>query len=217
LKYYAEGIVFIDCTNVFPAYELIETTIESNPLIDPQLPIRAVQLSRSFNYHQATEVIKEQLEPLLREGFSYNLTDELTERQEKKFVKPKFIIIAGLPDLYLNKESAQYLEYDGRPEWWSIFELQETIGYLRSLVIKYDCVGILTSSSAPLSKTRPLGGKFLSHSSAVIIKIATEGSAHVYGELLKHPFANYKTVLLQILKKKGKKKASMPLKYFLGL
>lgn len=213
LKYYAQGVVFIDCTNVFPAYELIEATIEKYPLLDPQLPIRAVQLSRSFNYHQATETIKEQLEPLLRDGFNYNVTDTLAENQQTKFVKPKVIIVAGLSDLYLNQESAQYLSYDDRPSWWSILELQETIGHLRSLTLKYDCVTLISSSTAPRSKIKSLGGRYLNQSAAIVIKVATEGMA-LYGELIKHPFVKNREVLLQILKKKGKKRATLPLKLF---
>ena len=213
LKYYSQGIIFIDCINIFPAYELIESTIEMDPLLDPQLPVRAIQLSRSFNYHQTTETIKEQLEPLLRDGFSYNTTDSLAETPEKKFVKPKLIIVAGMSDLYLNRESAQYLEYDGRPAWWSIFELQEAIGYLRSLTLKYNCVTLISSSTASLSKSKSLGGKFLNNTSAVIAKLTTNGFA-LYGELIKHPFAGYNEKLLQILKKKGKKRATMPLSVF---
>ena len=214
LKYYEQGVLFIDCTYIFPAYELIEATIDYNPLIDPQLPIRAIQLSRSFNYHQTTETIKQQLEPQLREGFYYNVTDSLAEKQEKKFVKPKIVIVAGLPDLYLNKESAQYLEYDGRPPWWSIFELQETIGYLRSLTLKYDCITIISSALDPRSKIKPLGGRFLGQSAGVIVKIVTEG-LELNAELIKHPFIKERTIPVMILKKKGKKRATMPLKYFL--
>lgn len=214
LKYYKQGVVFIDCTNIFPAYELIEATLENDPSIDPQLPIRAVQLSRSFNYHQTTETVKEQLEPLLRDGFNYKLTNEFSDEPEIVFVKPKIVIVAGLPDLYLNKESAQYLEYDNRPAWWSIFELQETIGYLRSLTLKYNCITIISASTDPLSKIKPLGGRYLGHSASIIIKIATEGMA-LYGHLIKHPFVAPKETLLQILKKKGKKRASMPLKCFI--
>ncbi len=214
LKYYEQGVIFIDCTNIFPAYEIIEATIEKKPLIDPQLPIRAVQLSRSFNYHQTTETIKEQLEPLLRDGFTYNTTNEFSQIQETKFVKPKIIIVAGLPDLYLNAESAQYLEYDNRPSWWSILELQEAIGHLRSLTMKYNCVTVISASSDPLSKVKSLGGKYINQSSTVIIKLKTEGLA-LYGELIKHPFKANNELLLQILKKKGKKRATMPLKYYL--
>lgn len=213
VKYYTEGVVFIDCTNVFPAYELIEATIEKEPLLDPQLPIRAVQLSRSFNYHQATETVKEQLEPLLKNGFTYNITNEFAETQESRCVKPKLIIVAGLPDLYLNAESAQYLEYDKRPSWWSILELQETLGYLTSLSMQYNCATIITASSNPLSKTKSLGGKYINQSATVIVKVKAEGLA-LYGELIKHPFMGSKEVLLQLLKRKGKKGAMMPLKYY---
>ena len=213
LKYYTQGVVFIDCTNVFPAYELIEAAIGKYPLIDPQLPIRAIQLSRSFNYHQATETIKENLEPLLRDGFNYNVTNALAEIQQTNFVKPKIVIVAGLPDLYLNQESAQYLSYDDRPPWWSIFELQEAIGHLRSLTLKYNCITLISASTAPKSKTKSLGGKYLNQSAAIIIKLATEGMA-IYGELVKHPFAKNREILLQILKKKGKKRATLPLKLF---
>lgn len=213
LQYYEQGVIFIDCTNVFPAYELIEATLETRPSIDPQLPIRAVQLSRSFNYHQATETVKEQLEPLLRDGFSYNISNEFADTPKQKFVKPKMVIVAGLSDLYLNQESAQYLEYDQRPPWWSIFELQETIGYLRSLTLKYNSITIISSSSDPRSRNKPLGGRYLGHSSAVIVRLATEGMA-LYGQLIKHPFVGYRELLIQILKKKGKKRATMPLKSF---
>ncbi|MFV2015196.1 MAG: hypothetical protein ACC656_07210, partial [Candidatus Heimdallarchaeota archaeon] len=212
LKYYTQGIVFIDCTNVFPAYELIEATIDMNSLLDPQLPIRSVQLSRSFNYHQATEVITEHLEPLVRDGFPINLDDKNEDYTVN--IKPKFVILAGLSDLYLNQESSQYLGYDGRPEWFSIFELQHALGFLKSLAIKYSLIPIITTSTAPLSNTKPLGGSFLTHSSSQLIKISSEGNG-LYGELVKHPFAKSKRVLLQLLRMKDKKYISRRLASYL--
>ena len=129
------------------------------------------------------------------------------------YVIPKLVIVAGLPDLYLNQESAQYLQYDGREEWFSIFELNEALGYLRSLTLKYNCITLISSATAPQSKTKPLGGRYLAHTTAVIIKILTDELA-IYGELIQHPFTNNRRVLLEILKKKGKKRGTLPLSLF---
>lgn len=211
LKYYSQGIVFIDCTNVFPAYEIIEATVNMDSFIDPHLPIRAIQLSRSFNYHQTTEILTEHLEPLVRNGFTYSNPNS----ENQIHVKPKFIIITGLPDLYLNQESAQYLEYDGRPEWFSIYELQHAIGHLRMITQKYDLISLITSSTAPKSKLKPLGGSFFTHSASTLIKIFTEGNG-IYGDLIKHPFAKPKSLLLQLLRPKNKKITSRRLSSFIS-
>ena len=85
-------------------YGLIESTLEMFPDLDPELPIRSLQLSRSFNYHQATETIKQNLEPLLRDEYYYNKENEFGDITKKRFVRPKIIIVAGLPDLHLNRE-----------------------------------------------------------------------------------------------------------------
>ena len=112
-----------------------------------------------------------------------------------------------MPDLYLNYESSQYLGYDGRPEWFSIFELQQTLGFLKSLALKYNLIPIITASTAPLSKLKPLGGSYLTHSSSSLIKLSSEGNG-LYGEIIKHPFQKPKKILLQLLRKKGSRYAN---------
>ncbi|MHA2366180.1 MAG: hypothetical protein ACXAC7_19625 [Candidatus Hodarchaeales archaeon] len=206
LHYYSQGVIFIDCNCSFPAYELVQATQDFDPDLDPQLPLRAVQLARCFNYHQTTELIHEHLEELLRK--------RETQKSPLKGSGSPIVIISGFSDLYLNEESAQYSGYDSRPEWWPIHELQQSIGRLKALALKYQFIPIITTSSAPKSSSKPLGGRYIGHSAGILINLQTERNS-LFGDLIKHPFLAPQRKLLQILKGKYKKKATMPLSLYL--
>lgn len=220
LHYYNEGVVFIDCTNVFPVTEVLEATEEQMPDIDPQLPLRAVQVARAFNYHQATEVLTEALPRLCEEGFRFTTEphywlDPFFDPPTRHIATPRLVIVAGLPDLYLSQEATQYLGYDGRSEWYSILELQKAVGALKALAMRHNFVPIITASTAPKSYVKALGGSYLTHSAGVVASVRREGRA-LYGHLLKHPFSPPRKRLLQLLREKRRKRATLPLSYYLG-
>lgn len=215
LKFHSKGIIFIDCLNSFPAYELVKATTFNSSFhdYDPHLVLKNIQLSRSFNYHQANEIITKHLIEIFQEGIPIITLNSDGEKNIKKKM-PRLIIVNGLADLFLSKESADYSRQDNRPEWWPIHELQNTVGKLKAIAIEYQCIVLITGSLAPKSTKKPLGGTYFRHSAGILIHLRKMENRLV-ADLIKHPFLAPKTIELRLLKSKNKKVANQPLSRFL--
>ncbi|MHA2102647.1 MAG: hypothetical protein ACW981_04430 [Candidatus Hodarchaeales archaeon] len=185
LRFYNKRpIYFIDCNNLFPVYEIIESAV-ARRIPDPHEPLNKVMISRCFNYHQMTELIDQHLEPAIVELVEWERVDP-----------PPLIIVAGISSLHFSQEAADYLRYDKKPPWWCVFELQQSLGILKNLSMKYRLPILLTTSSLSQQSLKALGGTFLMHTAQAVIKIEETG-AGVYGTLIKHPSYPSQRVLIQ--------------------
>ncbi|OLS26419.1 MAG: hypothetical protein HeimC3_09690 [Candidatus Heimdallarchaeota archaeon LC_3] len=183
-NYKKRSIYFIDCDNLFPVYQIIETAV-ARGVSDPHDPLQKVQLSRCFNYHQMTELVNQHLEPAIT---------ELMEWKENDFVP--LIIVSGISSLHFSQEAAEYLKYDKKPPWWCVFELQQSLQILKNLSMKYQLPILLTTASFSPQSLKALGGTFLMHTAQIVVKLEETGEG-VYGSLIKHPNYSSQRVLLQ--------------------
>jgi RecA/RadA recombinase len=146
-------IAFVDGENLFPYYELSLEVRKRG--FDPLTILDRIQLSRAFNYHQITEILTKQLPQLIAENS-----------------RIRIVLVPQISSQFLSKEALQYLQYDKLPATESLFELTQAVGKLKSLILQYDLLGIMTAASAPNSKHKPLGGTFLAHAATTIIRVA---------------------------------------------
>ncbi len=150
-------LAFVDGENLFPYYELSLEVRKRG--FDPLAILDRIQLSRAFNYHQMTEILTKQLPQLIAEN-----------------PRIRIVLVPQVSSQFLSKEAMQYLQYDKLPATESLYELTQAIGRLKSLILQHDLIGIMTAASAPNSKQKPLGGTFLAHTAATIIRV-TVGSS----------------------------------------
>lgn len=185
LRYFDKRpIYFIDCDNLFPVYEIIETAI-ARGTSDPHAPLNKVMISRCFNYHQMTELIDQHLEPAITELVEWKQVD-----------LPPLIIVAGISSLHFSQEATDYLRYDKKPPWWSVFELQQSLYTLKILGMQYRLPILLTTASFSQQSLKAQGGSFLMHTAQTVVKLE-ETAAGVYGTLIKHPSLPTQRMLLQ--------------------
>lgn len=151
LRFYQEGIVFIDCANIFPAYEIVQAAMDRG-ILDPEEPLQKVMMARCFNYFQVTQLITELLEEELKKG-------------------TRIVVISGISELHFSSEAAQFLSYDKQDPSYAIFELTKALGKLKSLTLKYDLNVLMTTSTAPKSIVKALGGTYLHHISTNIFRL----------------------------------------------
>ncbi|MFX1535046.1 MAG: hypothetical protein ACFFDI_12545 [Promethearchaeota archaeon] len=146
------NIAFVDGANLFPYYEIsIEVRKRG---YDPLAILDRIQLARAFNFHQITEVLINNLPRLIRNNHAIRI-----------------IMVPQISSHYFSKEALQYLQYDNLSvEASSLLELTQSVGILKSLVLQYNLLGIMTASSAPHSCHKPLGGTYLAHSACPIIR-----------------------------------------------
>ncbi|MFX1254112.1 MAG: hypothetical protein ACFFCZ_21040 [Promethearchaeota archaeon] len=146
------NIAFIDGANLFPYYEISIEVRKRN--CDPLAILGRIQLSRAFNFHQMTEILINNLPRLVRNNPSIRI-----------------VLVPQISSHYFSKEALQYLQYDNLSiEKASLLELTQAVGILKSLVLQYDLLGIMTAASAPYSRHKPLGGTYLAHSTCPIIR-----------------------------------------------
>ncbi|MFX0062289.1 MAG: hypothetical protein ACFFC7_08900 [Candidatus Hermodarchaeota archaeon] len=147
------NIAFIDGANLFPYYEIAKEGRRRGK--DPSVFFKKIQLSRAFNFHQMTEILINNLPRLIRNNPSIRI-----------------VLVPQISSHYFSKEALQYLQYDNLSiEESSLLELTQAVGILKSLVLHYDLLGIMTTSSAPHSRHKPLGGTYLAHSACPIIRV----------------------------------------------
>ena len=193
LHYYNKRqIYFIDCENLFPAYEIIEAALVKQIPDDPHEPLKRVLVSRCFTYHQLTELVDQHLEPALLEDIEI-----------KKVKNNPLIIISGISSLHFSKEATDYLNYDNKPPWYSVFELQHTLHNLKIMAMKFGLPVLLTAPSFSESSLKATGGTFLRHTSQVIVKLEETNNGMIWGTLLKHPTLAPRRTLIQIPLKYG--------------
>jgi hypothetical protein len=157
-------LAFIDGANIFPYYEIASEARRQS--YDPLVILDRIQLSRAFNFHQITEIITKRLPNLLE------VKNQL-----------KIVFVPQISSQYLSTESLEYLEYaklsvaEG-----ALSELTQTVGALKSLALQHNLLVIMTASSATGSKTKALGGTYLTHSASSVIRMtsSTESSAKEY-------------------------------------
>ncbi|MHA1995981.1 MAG: hypothetical protein ACW97Z_15700 [Candidatus Hodarchaeales archaeon] len=151
-------LAFVDGANLFPYYEI--ATEARRQGYDPLVILDRIQLSRAFNFHQMSEILTKRLPKLL---------------EVKNHLKT--ILVPQISSQYLSTEALEYLEYaklsvaEG-----ALSELTQAVGTLKSLALRHNLVVIMTAASATGSKTRGLGGTYLTHSASSVIRMAT--SAH---------------------------------------
>ncbi len=151
-------LAFVDGANLFPYYEI--ATEARRQEYDPLVILDRIQLSRAFNFHQMSEILTKRLPKLL---------------EVKNHLK--IIFVPQISSQYLSTEALEYLEYaklsvaEG-----ALSELTQAVGTLKSLALQHNLVVIMTAASATGSKTRGLGGTYLTHSASSVIRMAT--SAH---------------------------------------
>lgn len=185
LQYYNKRpIYFIDCNNLFPVYEIIESA-GARGIFDPHEPLDNVMISRCFNYHQMTELIDQHLEPAIIKLVEWEQVDP-----------PPLIIVAGVSSLHFSQEAADYLRYDKKPPWWCVFELQQSLHILKNLSMRYRLPILLTTASFSQESLKAQGGSFLMHTAQAVVKLEETG-AGVYGTLIKHPSYPSQRILLQ--------------------
>jgi hypothetical protein len=152
-------IAFVDGANIFPYYEI--STEARKRGYDPLVILDRIQLARAFNYHQITEIIVNRLPALLK-------------------AKPdlRIVLIPQISSQYLSKEALEYLEYARlTPGEGSISELTHAVGMLKSLALEHNLIVIMTADSADNSQTKGLGGTYLSHSAATVIRITSSAGS----------------------------------------
>lgn len=157
-------LAFIDGANLFPYYEIASEARRTG--YDPLVILDRIQLSRAFNFHQMTEIITTRLPKLL---------------EVKKQLK--IVFIPQISSLYLSTEALEYLEYANlSPAEGALSELTQAIGTLKSLALQHNLMVIMTAASATGSKTKGLGGTYLTHSASSVIRMASsaESSAKEY-------------------------------------
>ncbi|MFX1512974.1 MAG: hypothetical protein ACFFCQ_10335 [Promethearchaeota archaeon] len=144
-------LVFIDGVDSFPYYQI---SIEARKRgLNPLAILDRIQLARAFNYHQVTEILTQKLPRLIDENENIRI-----------------ILIPQISSLHLSDEALKYLEYDKLTATSCILELTRALGRLKSLIIQYDLIGLMTAESAPRSQ-KPLGGTFLAHTATDIIRV----------------------------------------------
>ena len=152
-------LAFIDGANLFPYYEIASEARRNG--YDPLVILDRIQLSRAFNFHQMTEIITKRLPNLLR---------------IKKHLK--IVFVPQISSQYLSTEALQYLEYakltvaEG-----ALSELTQAVGTLKSLALQHNLVIFMTAASATGSKTKGLGGTYLTHSASSVIRMASSAQS----------------------------------------
>ncbi len=157
-------LAFVDGANLFPYYEI--ATEARRHGYDPLVILDRIQLSRAFNFHQMTEIITKRLPALL-------------ERKKQL----RIVFVPQISSQYLSTEALQYLEYaklsvaEG-----ALSELTQAVGTLKSLALQHNLLVIMTAASATGSKTKGLGGTYLTHSASSVIRMttSTQSSAKEY-------------------------------------
>lgn len=196
-----EEMVFIDGSNIFPYYDIAMEARKTN--LDPIGVLDRIKLSRAFNYHQMTEIITQSLPKLISER--NNISN---------------VLVSQISDLFLSKEALQYMKWNKQAQTYSLYELNQSLGVLKSLAIKENLTVIMTSSTAPLSNEKALGGTFLAHSVGVIIKLDyIEGKKKAHNLVLtlqKHPYMPYKQIIVPLVVRKRRSNRVVPLTSFIG-
>ncbi len=152
-------LAFIDGENIFPYYDISSEARRNG--YDPLTILDRIQLSRAFNFHQLTEIITKRLPNLL---------------EVKKQLK--IVFVPQISSLYLSTEALEYLEYANlSPAEGALTELTQAVGTLKSLALQNNLVVIMTAASATGSKTKGLGGTYLTHSASSVIRMASSAES----------------------------------------
>jgi RecA/RadA recombinase len=148
-------LAFIDGENLFPYYDIASEARRNG--YDPLTILDRIQLSRAFNFHQLTEIITKRLPNLLE------VKNQL-----------KIVLVPQISSLYLSTEALEYLEYANlSPAEGALSELTQAVGTLKSLALQHNLVVIMTAASATGSKTKGLGGTYLTHSASSVIRMTS--------------------------------------------